>query len=381
MARALVLAASATKAEEAGFLVDRMTAHGLSARIVDISLDTGGSVLDGPGKRRAMDEAVARAMGEVTEGAMGETELAVGIGGGTGGDIALRILRALPITFPKMLVTTLPFDPRAAVADNSIILVPTLVDICGLNAALREALENVALMAAGLGLKSRKSASKEVAKSVGVTALGATDAAVGPLVARLRELGREATVFHANGYGGAAFARFAELGAFDAIVDLTVHEMTRLHIAGAHAQMPERFRAGAALPRVVLPGALNFLGLGPMDTLPKVCLKRPHYAHSDSFTHVKLTEDEMRRVASRLADALNRLSGPCAVIVPMGGFSHHDRPGGAIEDPGLRRVCLETLRSKLKPGIPLTALDAHIGAPDTIETTLTTLTSLSGIAS
>jgi uncharacterized protein (UPF0261 family) len=49
-------------------------------------------------------------------------------------------------------------------------------------------------------------------RSVGVTALGATGGAAEALVSGLRDLGEETTVFHANGYGGAAFARFAGAG-------------------------------------------------------------------------------------------------------------------------------------------------------------------------
>jgi uncharacterized protein (UPF0261 family) len=55
----------------------------------------------------------------------------VGLGGGTGGEIILRAMHALPFDFPKILITTLPFDPRAALADNAITLVPTLVDVAG----------------------------------------------------------------------------------------------------------------------------------------------------------------------------------------------------------------------------------------------------------
>ncbi|MGX9355176.1 Tm-1-like ATP-binding domain-containing protein [Roseobacteraceae bacterium S113] len=363
MAQVLILATLATKADEARYLREQMGACGLSARFVDVSLNADGRVLDGAQKCLAMVEAADRVLEEVSQATKAEAEVVVGIGGGTGGEIIMNVLRALPITFPKILVSTLPFDPRVAVAENSIILMPTLADIAGLNAILREALENTALMAAGLCQKRRKGELTQVEPSVGITALGATEAAIKPLVAAFDARGRESTVFHSNGYGGAAFARFARHGAFDAIVDLTPHEITRLHIAGAHVPMPERFSAGGALPRVVLPGAMNFIGLGQRDLLPEHFLARPHYAHTALFTHVKVTPDEMADVATRLAQSLNALDGPHAMIVPMGGFSHQDRPGGEIEDAALRGVCLETLRATLAPQTPLHVLDAHIFDP------------------
>ena len=85
----------------------------------------------------------------------------------------------------------------------------------------------------------------------------------------------------------------------------------------------------------------------------------------------------MELVSIKLAESLNALTGPCAVIVPMGGFSHHERPGDVIEDAKLRSICLETLKAKLQSHIPVTALDTHLFAPEVTETIMTTLAELS----
>lgn len=373
MAQVLVLVTMATKSAEALYLVSRLEAAGVAPRIVDMSLETGGKKLDGDGKRQAMAAAAQRAIAEVAKGCLVGTEVVVGIGGGTGGEIALQVMGALPITFPKVLCTTLPFDPRFAVADNSIILVPSLADIMGLNTILRDCLENTALITAGLCNKTRKGELKDVQPSVGITALGATDAAVRPLMRKLADQGREASVFHSNGFGGAAFARFAAKSALSAIIDLTPHELTRIHLAGVHVPMPDRFSAGGDLPRIVLPGAMNFIGLGQKSLLPARYLKRPHYEHSSLFTHVKLTQDEMVLVCEKLTSSLNAMSGPCAVILPMGGFSHQDCPGGAIEDPALREVCATVLEDNLNDTIPVTRIEAHLFAPEATEVITSTL--------
>jgi uncharacterized protein (UPF0261 family) len=373
MAQVLLLATMTTKVAEANFLSAQLLSAGVSYRVVDISLETGGAILDGDDKCRAMSVAASQAIETIL--AHSDVEVVLGLGGGTGGEIALQVLRALPVTVPKVLVTTLPFDPRPAVADNAITIVPTLADISGLNDTLRDTFENAALMVAGLCQKTRKCKKHAFIPSVGITALGATDDAVRRLVERLALKKREATVFHSNGYGGAAFARFAERDCFDAIIDLTPHELTRIHIAGAHVSMPTRFSAAGHRPRVVLPGALNFIGLGQKEILPKRYLERPHYQHSALFTHVKVTEDEMARVSHELAQSLNALKGPSTVILPMGGFSHHDRPGGAIEDPILREVCAEILEAEVQ-NAPVIRLDTHISAPEVTNCILTTLTDL-----
>lgn len=373
MADVLILATLATKADEARYLQGQVRDLDLSCTMIDVSLDAGGRVLDGAEKFGAMVDAADRVLAQVLEATQHSAKVVIGLGGGTGGEIVMNVLRALPITFPKLLVTTLPFDPRAALADNSIILVPTLADLAGLNVMVREALENAAFMAAGLCKKSRTDELLDISPSVGVTGLGATEGAVSPLIAALSAQGRESMVFHSNGYGGAAFARFAKNGAFNAVVDLTPHEITRMHIAGAHVAMPERFSAGSDLPRVVLPGAMNFIGLGQLDLIPEQYLARPHYAHTAQFTHVKLSLDEMAQVTTILAQALNAMDGPVSVILPMGGFSHHDRPGGAIQDQKLRQVCHDTFQADLDKNIRVTVLDAHIFEASVTETILTQL--------
>jgi len=337
-ATVIVLSTLETKRDETDYFVNCLADHGAEAQVLDISLASGGTILDGLGKLDAMEAQVQETALTLAKD-LGRACAVVALGGGTGGEIAMRIFCSLPATFPKVLITPLPFDPRAAVAETSVMLVPTLVDICGLNDTLRDVIQNAAAMVAGLCHGQRRTQDKP---SIGVTGLGSTEAAVKGLVSRLFTQGHEATVFHSNGFGGAGFARFADAGAFKAIVDLTPHEVTRLHIAGAHVDMPARFTAGNALPRILLPGATNFVGLGEASTLSQEYLGRPHYQHSGYFTHAKVTPDEMAQIATVLVDALNANTGPRSLIVPMGGFSHQDCPGGAIEDPALRGVFLET---------------------------------------
>lgn len=373
MAQVLILATLETKAEHAAYLSDLLKTHGLSVTLIDMSLKSSGRILGGTEKRQAINATISDVLAEVSHKITSGARAVVGLGGGTGGEIALKIMHALPITFPKILATTLPFDPRAALAENAIVLVPTLADLCGMNAALRDALKTTALVTHGLCQKAPQLGQDTFKKSVGITALGATDAAVTPLVEGLTKQGRESTVFHANGYGGGAFARFADDNAFDAIIDLTPHELTRIHLAGAHIDMATRFSAGHNLPRVVLPGGMNFIGLGEKTLVPGHYLDRPHYEHSGFFTHVKLNHDEMALIATKLAEALNALTGPCAVVMPMGGFSHHDRAGGSIEDIELREICLQVLRKNLKAEITLSVLDAHISDCAVTDATLSHL--------
>jgi uncharacterized protein (UPF0261 family) len=73
----------------------------------------------------------------------------------------------------------------------------------------------------------------------------------------------------------------------------------------------------------------------------------------------------METLCLHLAKALNAGGNKAAVVAPMGGFSHQDAPGGAIENAALRRVFLEAMRARLRADIPVHAIDAHINHPDT----------------
>ncbi|WP_333712731.1 Tm-1-like ATP-binding domain-containing protein [Yoonia sp.] len=363
MSRVLLIGTIETKRAELAALAAALTGHGLRVCPIDISLGAGGAVLQSEVKLSRMQEKGQQAATEAAAQADG-CLAAVALGGGTGGELAVSVLQALPPDVPKVLVTTLAFDPRLAVADCGIVLVPTTCDIEGVNTMLLGVFEATAAMVAGLA--QARPVMPSGRRAIAVSTLGATGAAGSAVISALSDRGAEATVFHANGCGGAAFARFLREGRADGIIDLNVHELGRMRIAGLCAPMPDRFTAGGHLPRIVLPGALNFLGLGAPETLGADHRARPHYRHTGNFTHVALTEDEMADQAAALSDALNTASGPTHVLIPMGGFSHEDRPGGAIENPRLRALAAEVLETSAR-AYGVTRLPYHINAPETAD--------------
>ena len=352
----LLLATFDTKQEEADYLIAALSAQGVAVETCDISLQAGGAQWSPEEKMAGMAHATQRAIAEISAFEGQGRRMVVAIGGGTGGQIALQVLQSLPVAMPKVLVTTLPFDPRYIIADNRIVLVPTIADLCGLNATTRAALDQAAAITGGLFHSTLPTGPAALTPSVGVTSLGVTGPGTDAVCERLRDRDHEVTVFHANGFGGAAFARWAAIGAFKSVIDYTPHELTRCYIAGLNADMPGRFTAMGHLPRVVLSGGVNFIGLGAPALVPEPYASRPHYSHSPLFTHVQCTEEEVVICANILGAALKEATAPVRVLIPMGGFSSEDRPGGAIENPTLRVAFADTLEVH----IPLTRLDGHI---------------------
>ncbi|MDX8350236.1 Tm-1-like ATP-binding domain-containing protein [Cognatiyoonia sp. IB215446] len=369
MARVLLIGTFETKKAELDYLASALKDHGLEVSTLDVSLANNGVIWSGVEKLSQMAAKAEAAAAHITEQSA-ECAVAIGVGGGTGGEIILAAMKGLPSVYPKILITTLAFDPRPALADTSITIIPTLCDIEGLNTYLKQVFENAAAGVAGLAKRRAIPASGRAC--IAITTLGATGIAGAEVARILDRTGHEATVFHANGYGGAAFTRFIEEGHAQGVIDLNVHELGRLRLAGVHVPMDTRFSAAHDLPRVVLPGALNFIGLGAIDTVPDAYKARPHYRHTAQFTHIKLTPDEMADQAEALAAELNAARAPCHVILPMGGFSHEDRPGGAIEDPALRRVAAETLEASAKT-YTTQRIDHHINTSDCAEVAVAAL--------
>lgn len=369
----LLLATFDTKQEEADYLILALKALGVPVEQCDISLHAAGKQWTPKAKIAGMKEATDRAIVELSAKPQMGRRMVVAIGGGTGGQIAVNVLRSLPLQMPKVLVTTLPFDPRYVIADSSIVLVPTIADLCGLNATTRAALDQAAAITGGLYHATLPTGPASLKPSIGVTSLGVTGRGTDALCARLRADGEEVTVFHANGFGGAAFTRWAMAGAFKSVIDYTPHELTRNYIAGLHAEMPGRFTAMGHVPRVLLPGGVNFIGMGEPSLMPEAYLQRPHYQHSPLFTHVQCNVDEIAICAHLLGGALQEATAPVRVLLPMGGFSSEDKPGGAIESPALRKVFADTLESH----IPVTRLDGHINDPDVADAAVQALHSIS----
>ena len=334
----LTLTTLETKARASAYFHQRLEQLGLSWRSLDTSLRSS-EQLSGAAKLAAMQqrslEVGAQAAAAVAAGA----QVVVGLGGGTGGQIALDVLRQLPVELPKVLISSLAFDLRDHLAANFIVVVPCLCDFSGRNHLLDQALERGARITQALSASNNQ----PVAPSVGISELGVTSPGVQALRSALQEQGHQSTIFHANGYGGAALAYCADQGHLSALVDYTPHEITRILIAGAHAPMPGRFSAAIdqRLPIVICPGGLNFLGLGPLYSLSPEHRARPHYQHSPSFTHVAISIKEMRLCVRALLEYLRPSPRPITLLVPMGGFSSEDRPGGALENPDLRSALLE----------------------------------------
>ena len=361
--RIALLATLDTKSEEVGYFSECVSRLGLDIIVVDIGLRTENPLLSGNGKVLAMERAAHRSETELRQLILkGKISVLVGMGGGTGAQIAVSVLNSIGEPIPKMLITTMASDPRKTILDDSIVIIPTIADLFGLNPTVCGSLSRAASVAAGLATCSQASWAIAPSRTVGVTALGITAKGVSEATEQVRELGLLPTIFHANGFGGNAFALRAKRGEFLAVIDFTMHEVSSLLFDQQTQVSSDRLTCSGAIPRVLVPGGVNFFTKGPAKGLEGHMADRPHYSHSPDFTHVSLTASEMSRVGKFVARAVNVGRSPTSVVIPMGGFSSEDRTGGAIENEAGRIAFATALREI--DGVRM--VNAHINDRETV---------------
>jgi len=206
---------------------------------------------------------------------------------------------------------------------------------------------------------------QHVKRYVAVTMLGNTTKGVMVAKELLATRGYEAVIFHSNGVGGPAMEELLMQGMFAGVIDYTTNELADPLLGGFHAAPGRLERAGElGLPQVVVPGCVDFACFGPRHAVPEALRDRPAYYHNPEFTLIRLNRDEMATVGATMARKLNAARGPVSVLIPLGGISIPNVPGGAFYDPEADAAFRDALCADLRPNIVVRLVEAHINDPE-----------------
>jgi len=293
----------------------------------------------------------------------GKIEGVIGLGGAQGTDIGTRAMRALPFGFPKLMVSTVASGLNqfgTFVGTKDLTMMHSVVDILGLNAFLRSILANAAGSIVGMVEKARKVERSEK-KQIGMTIYGTTTLGSMQAKAYLESKGYEIVAFHPNGTGGRAMEEMIEAGLFHGILDYTTHELMDELVGGGHRAGPNRLEAAGkmGIPQVVAPGSVDFIIGGSESTLPEKWKTRNYVVHNSFITLVRANPEEMGRVGEIMAEKLNRAKGPTVVMIPLRGFSYHNKIGDKLYDEEGNQAFIHSLENNLR-GIRVIEIDAHI---------------------
>ncbi|MEC3881595.1 Tm-1-like ATP-binding domain-containing protein [Parapedobacter sp. 10938] len=293
----------------------------------------------------------------------GKLKAVMGMGGGGGTYIALAAMQAVPLGIPKLCVSTVASkDLSRQVGSKDIALMPSVVDIAGLNSISRMLIKQAAAALCGMANVQGESETSDTKGRIAISMFGNTTACVTACTELLQARGYEVFVFHANGVGGQTMESLIDEGCFDGVLDLTTTELADELCGGICSAGPARMEAATrcGVPQVVAPGCLDMVNFAHPDTVPPRYRQRQFYHWAPDVTLMRTDAEENRQLAGLLTGKLNRAQAPVAILLPTYGLSQIDAEGGVFSAPETNRALFDTIRATASEHIAVTEIAAHI---------------------
>jgi len=270
--------------------------------------------------------------------------------GGTGGtSIATPAMRALPIGVPKIMVSTVASGNTSQyVGTSDIMMMPSVVDVSGLNSLSTKIFSNAAFAIAGMVTFENKTVI-EKKPLVAATMFGVTTPCINFAREYLEARGYEVLVFHATGTGGRSMEDLVKAGFIEGVLDITTTEWADEVVGGVLSAGPQRLAAAGnmGVPQVVSVGAVDMCNFGPIDTVPTKFQDRKIYKHNPTVTLMRTTAEENVEIANNIAEKLNGAKNYTVLMLPLLGVSMIDAEGQAFYGPEEDAALFNTLRNKI----------------------------------
>ncbi|VEJ59849.1 Tm-1-like ATP-binding domain-containing protein [Arachnia propionica] len=379
-----------TKGAECAWLAEQLDKHGVQSLFVDV-----GSFSASPLANVSSDDVIAAAdsdaaalrerrdRGEMMQvmsvgaarivrdlAVSGRIHGLLALGGSGGSSVAAAAMQALPVGFPKLLVSTMASgDVKPYVGEVDATLMYSVVDVAGINSVSSQVFANAAAAIAGMAraYEDRLAAVPAGHKPVvAVTMFGVTTPAADEARDTLTDLGYEVLVFHATGAGGRAMEKLAESGLLAGVCDLTTTELADDLVGGVLSAGPRRLEMAGrvGLPQAVSLGALDMVNFGPADTVPPEFAGRNLFVHNPTVTLMRTTPEEMAELGRRIAAKLAAATGPTELFIPLRGVSAIDVEGAPFRDAEADAALFAELRAGLTgSGVVVHELDQAINDP------------------
>jgi uncharacterized protein (UPF0261 family) len=154
----------------------------------------------------------------------GRIDGVISLGGGGGTAICSAAMRVLPVGFPKLMVSTLASGNTAPyVGVKDIVMMPSVVDVAGLNRLSRKLLAQAAGAICGM-VEARVPADAADKPVIVASQFGNTTPCVTHARTLLEAAGYEVMVFAATGNGGRTMESLIESGVAAGVLDITTTE-------------------------------------------------------------------------------------------------------------------------------------------------------------
>lgn len=385
MATIAVLGTFDTKGAEHGFVAERIRARGHAVVLIDVGTGAPSSLAPDISReevaaaagmdltavlakndRGAAVAAMSKAAPEILLQLhrAGKIDGVISLGGGGGTAIASAGMRALPLGFPKLMVSTLASGNVAQyVGVTDIVMMPSIVDVAGLNRISRLLLTRAAGAICGM-VESipPQSADKPI---IVASMFGNTTACVQHAKKICEDAGYEVLVFAATGSGGRAMESLIESGFVAGVLDITTTEWADELVGGVLNAGPTRLDAAAkmGIPQIVAPGCLDMVNFGPPETVPAKFKGRVLYQHNPQVTLMRTTPDECAQLGKIIAEKVNASRGPVTVLIPKKAISVISAEGQSFHSPEADAALFGAIKSHLRRDISVIELDCAINDP------------------
>ena len=312
----------------------------------------------------AMSEAAPKLVARLA--AEGKIHGIISLGGGGGTALGSAAMRALPVGFPKLMVSTLASGNTAHyVGSTDIAMMPSIVDVAGLNRISKTIFTRAAGAICGM-VEAELPESTDERPLIAASMFGNTTDCVDQARAILEEAGYEVLVFHATGTGGKTMETLIADGLIAGVLDITTTEWADELVGGTLTAGPTRLDAAgeAGVPAIVTPGCLDMANFGGRETVPEHYEGRNFYIHNPQVILMRTTPEECAQLGKILAEKVNAYTAPVTVLLPTKAISIISAAGQSFHDPEADSALFSAIKAYLDDSVPLTEVDAAINDPE-----------------
>jgi uncharacterized protein (UPF0261 family) len=291
----------------------------------------------------------------------------IGMGGTGGSSVVSAAMRVLPVGVPKVCVSTAASgDTSAYVGTKDITMIPSIVDVAGINRVSRIIFSRAAGAICGM-VQVEIAAATEDKPVIVASMFGNTTECVDACETALAAQGYEVLIFHATGTGGQAMESLVREGLVDAVLDITTTEWADEVCGGVFSAGPARLEAAGvmALPQLIVPGCVDMANFGGMETVPEKyrAADRLFYEWNPSVTLMRTNIEENEEMGRIFAVKANAAKGPVAFLIPLKGVSILDGDGELFCDRAADQAMFDALKENLRADIAVHEIDHNINDP------------------
>lgn len=285
----------------------------------------------------------------------------IAIGGSQGSDMGSAVMRELPVGFPTILVSSnVAFiGGKSYVGSKDLTLIPSVADIAGLNRITKQVLANAAGAIVGM-VESGKVESSDKPVVV-MSMMGPTTSCGSKVKSELEDKGFEVITFASIGPGGAALENFVRSEDVKGVIELGVNEVGAAIYDTFASAGPHRMEAAGerGIPQLITPGCVDVVIFGK-EPLPPEFKDHRVYKHIPEIQVVRQEPNNLKEIATIIAEKLNRAKGKIKVLLPTRGFSELSKENKIFYNPEADKIFVDSLKNDLSKSILVREVDAHI---------------------